>query len=313
MNKLCFKKLSYEWIETKRLSVKYSTYIKYKNIINNHLLKLYDNREIENWKEEDYKIWYLSFVKREDLSKSMKMSIKYVLKSILIYSEEKYHLKHINLTFMKITTDKQEVCVLNEDEIKKLSVYCQKNINTTALAIYISMYTGMRIGEICGLKWEDIFFDEGIIYVKRTVQRIQKENSCRSKTEKMIFSPKTRSSRRIVVLSDFLIDYIINYKRVFGPSSQNCFIISNSLEIPEVRNLQRNFKNVCSFLGLKINFHVLRHSFATNCIKYDIDIKTISELLGHSNISTTLNLYVHPSIEHKRKQINKMPSYSVVD
>lgn len=313
MEKYNFKQISREWLELKRLSIKYSTYIKYKNIVCCHLDNIYDNKDINDWNQEDYYTWYKEILDKESLSSSSKRSINYVFKSILNYGEETYHMKHIDFSYMKTSSEKHDIYVLSDDECKKLSNYCLQNINYTTLSIYISMYSGMRIGEICGLKWEDIDLENHLIFVSRTVQRIKVENSKDIKTKKMVFSPKTPSSKRIVVMTDFLVEYLFLYKKIMTPLSKEYYVISNSLDIPEVRNVQRNFKRICHKLDIDLNFHALRHSFATNCIKYNIDVKTLSELLGHSNISTTLNLYVHPTIEYKREQINKIPKFKVVE
>lgn len=309
MQKTEFKQLSKEWLEYKKMTVKYSTYIKYKNIIHYHLKTICQDQDLNDWNDEDYQNWYKELLKRKSLSKSTLKSINCVLKNILNYGEDKYQLKHIDISYMKVVGEKRNIHILSDEEIKKLASYCLTNINATTLAVYISLYTGMRIGEICGLKWEDVDLNNQIIVVSKTVQRIQDENSKTKKTKKMVFSPKTKSSQRIVVMTDFLAEYLNVYKKMIKPDANDFFIISNSIEIPEVRNIQRNFKKICLQLDIKLNFHALRHSFATNCIKYEMDVKTLSELLGHSTISTTMNLYVHPTIEYKKEQINKIPKF----
>jgi len=302
-----FHTISREWLEYKKISVKYSTYIKYKNIVYHHLDYIYEKKDMNQWNESDYRQWYKGLLEEQQLSISMLRSILYVLKDILVYGERAYHIRHIDFSYMKIIGNKQNIRILSDHESKKLSSYCLNHINFTTISIYISMYTGMRIGEICGLKWEDIDLKNNLIMISRTVQRIEDDNYQDTKTKKMVFSPKTQSSERIVVLTDFLVEYLNIYKGLMNPLSEDCFVISNSLEIPEVRNIQRNFKRICIKLNIDVNFHALRHSFATNCVRYDIDIKTLSELLGHSSIATTLNLYVHPSIEYKKEQIKKIP------
>ena len=110
-------------------------------------------------------------------------------------------------------------------------------------------------------------------------------------------------------MTDYLTEYLMTYKLIMKPKEENYFIITNSQEIPEVRNIQRNFKIICDSLKIKLSFHGLRHSFATKCIESNADYKTVSVLLGHSNISVTMNLYVHPSLEYKRAQINKITKF----
>lgn len=301
-----FNKISREWLKVKRLSVKYSTYIKYKNIIQLYLDDFYSGKDINEYDDEDYYEFFNNLMNNRHLSNSLINSLRFVLKAILTYGEKKYNLQLVHFPDIKLPNNKLDVKVLSREETQLLSSYCQSNVNSETLAIYLSMYTGMRLGEICGLKWEDIDFDKGLIYVSRTVQRIENENNEESKTCKMVFEPKTQSSKRIIVMADFLNEYLRAYKFFIRYQSDH-YIISNSLEIPEPRNIQRKFKRICKKLDIDLNFHSLRHSFATNCISYGVDMKALSEILGHSSISTTMNLYVHPSLEYKREQMNKIP------
>lgn len=301
-----FEKIAGEWLHLKKMSVKHSTYIKYKNIIRLYLNDFFLDKNINDYDQSYYYECFNSLVEHNNLSSSTLKSIRFILRGILSYGEENYNLKHVNFSYLKISSAKHNITVLTKNETYLLSQYCQSHINDTTVAVYLSMYTGMRLGEICGLKWKDIDLDKGLITVLRTVQRIEDDINESSKTSKMIFEPKTESSKRIIVMTDFLIEYLKMYQGMihYEPSY---YLITNSMSIPEPRNIQRKFKTICTHLGIYVNFHNLRHSFATNCISCGIDVKTLSELLGHSNISTTMNLYVHPTIEYKREQINKIP------
>lgn len=301
-----FEKIANEWLYLKKMTVKHSTYVKYKNIIRLYLNDFFLDKDIHECDQSFYYQCFHTLVEQYHLSSSTLKSIRFILRGILTYGEENYHLKHINFSYFKISSSKHNITVLSKDEAYQLSQYCQAHINDTTVAVYLSMYTGMRLGEICGLKWENIDLDKGLITVLRTVQRIEDDINENCKTSKMIFEPKTESSRRVIVMTDFLIEYLKAYQETidYDPSY---YLITNSMNIPEPRNIQRKFKTICSHLGIYVNFHNLRHSFATNCVTCGIDIKTLSELLGHSNISTTMNLYVHPTLEYKREQINKIP------
>lgn len=305
-NEITFKHLTYEWLELKKLSVKQTTYAKYSNIIDVHLSDLLEQSELLSWSITDYKS-LLKELSEKGLAAATVKTIIYVLKSIINHGERNYNIEHINLSCLKIETYKHEIHVLNDNERIRLAEFCQSGYRPVQIAVYISMYSGMRIGEICGLKWENINFDNKTIEVLRTVQRLKSDSDSNSKTKLLIFPPKTVSSKRIVVMTDFLAEYLYNYKNSCDPVSSEHFILTNSITIPEPRNIQRNFKKVCNILDIDINFHILRHTFATNCIKYDMDLKVLSELLGHANITTTMNLYVHPTLEFKSQQINKIP------
>jgi len=305
MEKVSFEKVAGEWLELKKMSVKHSTYIKYRNIIRLYLSNFFADKALDEYDQSYYYQCFNSLAEHYHLSSSTLKSIRFILKGILTYGEEAYHIKHISFSYIKISSTKNSITVLSKQESEVLSQYCQDNISDATIAIYLSLYTGMRLGEICGLKWEDIDLDQGLITVLRTVQRIEDDINENSKTSKMIFEPKTQSSRRIIVMTDFLIKYLKEYQ-VMIDYKPSFYLITCSKNIPEPRNIQRKFKIVCSRLDINVNFHNLRHSFATNCVSCGIDVKTLSELLGHSNISTTMNLYVHPTLEFKRKQINKI-------
>ena len=307
--KINFKKLSKEWLEYKQLNVRYSTIVKYQNIIKCHLIDIDKKKPLYLWDNKDYQEWYKNMIKVKCPSVSIQNSINCILKDILNYAEKKYQFEHHDLFFIKKLSVKKEIKTLLNNEYHKLDDYCQNHMNSNTVSIYIAMYTGMRIGEICGLKWEDIDLNNQTISVCRTVQRIKNDDPNGPKTKKMIFPPKTKSSKRLIVMTDYLTEYIRIYKLIMNPKKENFFIITNSSDIPEVRSIQRNFKKICELLKIKLNFHGLRHSFATRCIESHADYKTVSVLLGHSNISVTMNLYVHPSLEYKKKQINKIAKF----
>ena len=225
-----------------------------------------------------------------------------------MYGEQKYKLKHVDFTIVKIPSSKKSNTILSKEEENALSHYCFSHFDSTAIAILLGLYAGLRIGEICALQWVDIDFKQETILIKQTVQRLESENDNNTKTELMILSPKTVSSYRYVIIPKFLSEYFSKYSLYLKKEKINNdnYLLSNSLEIIEPRTIQRRFEKVCEQLGFKSNFHALRHTYATNCIKLGIDVKTVSEMLGHSNVSTTLNRYVHPSMEYKKEQINKL-------
>ena len=296
-----------EWLEIKRLSIKYSSYVKYKKIITMYLFPFFEKNEPEDINEVLIAKFFLSLTNEKKLSASTLHSIKNVLSSIYIYGEQKYKLKHIDFTIVKIPSSKKISKTLSKVEENALSHYCFSNSNSTAIAILLGLYAGLRIGEICALQWKDIDFKQELIIISKTAQRLQCENDSKSKTKLMLLTPKTISSNRYVIIPEFLNDYLSNYSTLLNIQDDNLnyYLLSNSLDPIEPRTIQRRFEKICEELGFKSNFHALRHTYATNCIKLGIDVKTVSEMLGHSNVSTTLNRYVHPSLEYKKEQINK--------
>lgn len=182
--------------------------------------------------------------------------------------------------------------------------YLRDNFTFRNLGIFICLNTGMRIGEICGLKWENVDTDLGVIQVRKTLQRIYVLDEGEKHTELLLDTPKTTNSIRDIPMSNELIKVLKPIKKVVN---DNFFVISNDANPIEPRTYRNYYKKLLKKLDIdELKFHGLRHSFATRCIESNADYKTVSVILGHSNISTTLNLYVHPNHEQKKKCINKM-------
>jgi integrase len=198
-----------------------------------------------------------------------------------------------------------EVEVLSFDEQKRLETVANKSNITDRLGIILCLYTGIRIGELCGLMWRDIDFDSCLLYVRRTIQRIKSVDGA-SKTEVACLSPKSNTSRRSIPLAGFLVSLLKEHQH-FAVGS---YVISRGNKPIEPRNMQYRFKRLLSIADIRpVNFHSTRHTFATRALESGFDIKTLSEILGHSSAVVTLRKYAHVLDEHKRR---KMESLSVL-
>ena len=162
----------------------------------------------------------------------------------------------------------------------------------------------MRIGEVCALKWEDVDFNQKVISVKHTVGRVY---NCELKsTERISSSPKTRNSYREIPISKQLLISL----KIVKKTSVSIFVVGNSTYSKEPRSYRDYFSRLLTRLNIPhIVFHGLRHTFATRCIESQCDYKTVSVILGHSNVATTLNLYVHPNLNQKKKCIERMSNF----
>lgn len=159
-------------VKFKKRSIKYTSFIKYKTIIDVHLLKLYDQKPLENWSEYDYYKLFEQYGK-DTLTGSTLRTIKYVLKDILSYGEEIYNLKPVKLTRIKISSNSKSIEILNELQRRDLIMNCQKNYNSINAAVLLGLQAGLRLGEVCGLKWTDFNFERKTITISRTVQRVK--------------------------------------------------------------------------------------------------------------------------------------------
>ena len=179
-----------------------------------------------------------------------------------------------------------------------------KPLHFYRLGIYISLSTGLRIGEICALKWSDINIVDGTITISRTIERIYIIEGEKKHTEIVINTPKTKNSCREIPMSKELLAMIKPLKKVVN---DDFYVLTNDERPTEPRTYRNHYNGLMAKLDIpKLEYHGSRHSFATRCIEAGCDYKTVSVLLGHSNISTTLDLYVHPNMEQKKRCITKM-------
>jgi integrase len=200
--------------------------------------------------------------------------------------------------------ERQQIEVLSRANQKKVMNYVQQHFTFRNVGIYICLCAGMRIGEICALTWEDIDVDNGIISIRRTIQRIYIMEEDTRRTELVIDTPKTKNSIRDIPMSRELLKMLKPLKKIVN---NNFFVLTNDAKPTEPRTYRSYYQKFMRTLEMPtLKFHGLRHSFATRCIESKCDYKTVSVILGHSNISTTLNLYVHPNLEQKRKCIEQM-------
>ncbi|MBP1565885.1 MAG: site-specific integrase [Oscillospiraceae bacterium] len=286
-----------EWFTAIQFSVKPSTLYNYKTKVKKHIIpafgKLYYN-ELEVSMINNF----ISDKVSTGLSIGYVCDIIAVLKSMAKYMYKVYGYKNIitNVTIPRGKT--KDLSLLSDEQQKILFKTLTTCINETKLCILLSFYTGIRIGEVCGLTWSDVDFINNTININKTVQRIHDTDS--SLTRLIIDIPKSKSSKRIIPLPTFITEILKKYK-----GDADTYILSGNNNIMEPRTLQRRFKSILKKSGLPdINYHSLRHMFATNCIKLGFDIKTLSEILGHSSIEITLKRYVHASLERKIECMN---------
>ena len=296
------REIAIAWQEDKRPYVKQSTFAAYMLMLENHILPFFGE-----YKELSEKTVQAFVLEKIDAGLSVK-SIKDIL--IVLKMVMKYGVKHEWMNYYEwdikypIATSSKDIEVLTIANHKKILNYIQKNFTFRNLGIYVCLSTGLRIGEVCALKWEDIDVDSGTITVQRTIERIYIIEGDKKHTELVMNTPKTKNSYREIPMSKELFTLIKPLKKVVNGSF---FVLTNE-EVPtEPRTYRNYYKQLMDKLEIpKIKFHGLRHSFATRCIESNCDYKTVSVLLGHSNITTTLNLYVHPNMDQKKKCIAKM-------
>lgn len=199
---------------------------------------------------------------------------------------------------------KYNISVFTIEQQRRLMRHLTENFTFLNLGVLICLHTGLRIGEVCALRWENIDVDNGILQVQRTLERIYILSDGNKHTELQLSTPKTRNSQREIPLTKDLLRLLKPFRKVVNPQF---YILTNSPKPTEPRTYRNYYRHLLNSLNIPfIKFHGLRHSFATRCIESGCDSKTVSILLGHANISTTLNLYVHPNFDQKKRCIDTM-------
>jgi len=302
MNKKQLSEVIGLWKIDKKQYVKKSSFSAYTLLIENHLLPIFGDK----CAIEEADVQRFVFQKLETgLSQKTIKDILIVLKMILKFGAKNKWLDYTPFDIQFPTErEKHNIEVLTRNDQKKIMNYIQEHFTFRNLGVYICLSAGIRIGEVCALTWEDIDTDNGVISVSQTIQRIYVIDEGTRKTELILDTPKTKNSIREIPISKDLLKILKPFKKIVNPSF---FVLTNDTKPTEPRTYRSYYKNLMKELKMPdLKFHGLRHSFATRCIESNCDYKTVSVLLGHSNISTTLNLYVHPNMEQKKKAIEQM-------
>lgn len=290
------------WKEDKQRYVKQSTYAAYALVLENHILPAFGDCEALSEKlVQEFVLQKLngglSIKTVKDMLIVLRMVMKFGVKNGLM-SYQEWDIKYPTVESNK------DIEVLTVADHKKILDFIKQNFTFRNLGIYISLTTGLRIGEICGLKWSDINTDKSTITVNRTIERIYVIEGERRHTELVINSPKTKNSCREIPMNKELLAMVKPLKKVVNV---NFYVLTNEEKPTEPRTYRNYYHRLMKHLDIpRLKYHGLRHSFATRCIESNCDYKTVSVLLGHANITTTLNLYVHPNMEQKKRCITQM-------
>ena len=290
-----------EWLGYKKITSKKSTYYRYTSIINDYVLPAFGNEKITKLEKYNFNDFVLSL--SQNLSATTTRNIMTIVKSILQYINDKYD-THIKFNLIALPrANQEEVEIIAEKDRKKLEKHCLDNHSLRDLGIVVCLYTGLRIGEICALQWKDIDFKNKYISVRQTMERVYDVESKKSKV--IIDVPKSKYSIRKIPMSTKLYNILISQKDMYDKDSY--FLTGSKIKFVEPRNYQYMFAKCLKECKLPhYHFHQLRHTFATNCIKAGMDIKSLSVILGHANVKITLDRYVHSSLSQQRKYLNKI-------
>ena len=301
---ILFEDCARGWLEEKREILKESTVTTYSRMLEAQLLPMFGEMQVKEITKELIKegMRQKACAGRVDgkggLSAKSCKDLLVLLMAILKYAEDKFGTANV----MKKTLPKEMVSApepvfvetLTEEENRILSRELLKRADGEAVGILLSLYMGLRLGEICALRWENIDLEREIVRVRVTMARVMCEGE-ESKTKLVFTTPKTKNSVRDVPIPEVLLLLMKRQK------SRSGFLLTGTEDWMDMRTMQNHFKKILKEAGLRaVHFHCLRHTFATNCVSMDFDIKTISEILGHASTTITWERYVHSSMHRKQ-------------
>lgn len=292
------------FMESKINKVKESTYVKYAAMLDKYIVPRFGASDPADISSDSIQEFAEELLQRESLSPKTVKDNLVLLSSILNFTGKKTSGWAVQLEIQYPKETKTEMRILTIDEQKSFTEFLKQDGNSCKLGILLALYTGIRIGELCALRWRDISLKEKTIKITHTMQRIKNiGGDGLQKTKIIIDTPKSDKSVRTIPITDPVALMCAE----FYPGNPSAFVLTGGENYIEPRTLQYRFMRYTEKCGISdIHFHTLRHTFATRCIEVGFDVKSLSEILGHSSIKITLDRYVHPSLELKRSNMAKL-------
>lgn len=301
-----FASVAERWLSAKRSGIKESTYFRYRGLLQCCVIPQIGSIPVAQITADTLSTLYAALLhqggrKQQGLSSKTVSDIFSVVKSVLKYARMQKIPVSCTGTELTIHTVNRELRILSESEQRQLVEYLLHQPLQRNLGILLCLYTGLRLGELCALRWEDISLTEQTIYIHRTMQRLPCENSGKKRTAVVITGPKSQSSIRLIPIPPVLRPILEQARMDSG------YVLTGSEHYVEPRSMEYYFKCVLRRAGIpELNFHALRHTFATRCVELGFDVKTLSKILGHSSVTITMNRYVHPTMQMKRDNMERL-------
>jgi len=305
-----FESVATEWLEDIRPQVKESTYNKYRNLLESYVLPEIGETLLCGMTQDLIKshcdgLLLQGGQEKTGLSAKTVSDVLSVIRSVLRFAAKTGKPVSFDAQSIRIKQSITEMRVLSLSEQERLCQHLSSDLTPANIGILVCLFTGIRVGEVCALQWEDISLSDQTIHVHQTMQRVQnkQETGATTKTRVIVTTPKSACSIRTIPIPDILAEYIARHKT----SGTGYFLTNSRQSYMEPRVLQARFKQVLKKCSVEAaNYHSLRHTFATRCIELGFDVKSLSEILGHASVNITMNRYVHPSMELKRENMRRL-------
>lgn len=304
-----------QWLEGMKLRIRPQTHGKYHHLIEKHLIPKLGDITVQNLTTSVIH----QFLDQQSQSGRLNgpggiaagtlRTMVYIIRSSLDFAAGEGLCTPLGGKIIQPPAVTAEVVALTMEEQRQLEEYLWDDPDRSRQGILLCLYTGLRLGEICGLTWEDIDLKERVLRIRRSVQRVGYPEGAygNMRTELSIGRPKSASSVREIPLPSFLASLLnLTSEEEERAAMRECYFLTGTGKAMEPRTYQYRFKGYLKAAGLPpVKFHVLRHTFATRCLNSGADVKSLSEILGHSNAHITLDRYVHSSLQVKRIQMER--------
>lgn len=310
--RLTIQMLCLQWLERIRSMVKESSYARYRLLICAHIISLLGGLHLEDMtantlsKFINGKLDHGRSDGKGGLSPKTVQDITIVLRSVLKMAQREYGCRTQSDTVRLPKAITPEMRLLSDEDLSRLDTHLKSAPNNSNMGILLCMYTGIRLGEVCALRWSDIDWRDNTLRIRKTVLRLPRQGDESEATTRLtVTRPKTRKAERVIPLPQNLAAQL--RKCAVGQPSEAHILTGRPGRFMDPRTYQYRFQRLLERLGIeRVNFHALRHTFATRCIRSGMDVKSLSEILGHSTVEMTLNRYVHSCMEMKRKQMDQL-------
>lgn len=294
-----------EWLRLNRNRIKESTYAKYCGILEKHIKPRLGGCLVQALSPIVIEQFCHELLCEEELSPKTVKDILTMLHSVIKYTVKQFPEPMQMFEFVYPKDPKKEMRVLTREEQTRFVQYLLEDMDECKFGVLLTLLTGMRIGEVCALRWENISLEDKTIKITSTMQRIRNFDDNRRRLTKIVISdPKSDTSARVIPLTD----YAVKLCKTQWCSNPTAFVLTREPDkYIEPRTMQyrlEKYAKECELDG--VHFHTLRHTFATRCVEVDFEIKSLSEILGHSSPRITLERYVHSSMQLKRDNMNKL-------
>ena len=281
------------YLKSQECKLKIGTYHVYERYIKNHIKPFFGNTLLRKMSRDMVQSFVNSL---SDLAPSTVKGIFSFIRKALKQANREQYVAPIWLDIELPKVKRNEVEVFTREEQKRIENALNIEENPNDIGVLICLYTGLRIGEACGLKWKDIDFKSGDMYINRTVQRVTVDG----KSVLRELPPKSETSHRKIPIPPCLLAKL----KIARQLKQSSYVLHTDCHMMDTRTFQYQYKKLLERAGVRyVNAHTLRHTFSVRALELGFDIKTLSEILGHADATVTLRIYAHSLDEHKRNSM----------